>query len=79
MIIRNLDPLGRVVIPKEIRRMLGIEEGGPVEISVKGNTLIIIKKFEEKCVFCNASEATLKNFFDKKICEECLEVVKGID
>lgn len=34
-IIRRLDDLGRVVIPKEIRNKLGIREGAPLEISIK--------------------------------------------
>lgn len=33
-IVRRIDDLGRVVIPKEIRRNLGIKEGDPLEISV---------------------------------------------
>jgi len=33
-IIRRVDDLGRVVIPKEIRRTLGIKEGEPLEIFV---------------------------------------------
>ena len=31
-IVRRIDDLGRVIIPKEIRRTLGIEEGDPLEI-----------------------------------------------
>ena len=33
-IVRRVDDLGRVVIPKEIRRNLGIHEGDPLEISL---------------------------------------------
>lgn len=33
-IVRRIDDLGRVVIPKEIRRNLGIKEGDPLEIFV---------------------------------------------
>lgn len=43
-IIRKSDALGRVVIPKEIRRTLGIKEGDPVEVFVN-NDEIIIKKY----------------------------------
>ena len=38
-IIRRVDDLGRVVIPKEIRRNLGIIEGDPLEISLDGNKI----------------------------------------
>jgi len=36
-IIRRIDDLGRIVIPREVRRMLGIREGDPLEISVSDN------------------------------------------
>jgi len=36
-IIRRIDDLGRVVIPKEIRRALKIEDGDPLEIFVEGD------------------------------------------
>ena len=35
-IIRRIDDIGRVVIPKEIRHKLNIKEGDPLEISIKG-------------------------------------------
>ena len=39
-ISRHVDELGRVVIPKELRRNLGIEEGDLMEISLKGQDVI---------------------------------------
>lgn len=43
-IIRRIDDLGRVVIPKEIRRSMNIHEGDPLEIYVdsKNNEIIFI-------------------------------------
>lgn len=43
--IRKIDDLGRVVIPKEIRKTLRIREGDPMEIYVEKNGEIILKKF----------------------------------
>lgn len=42
-IIRRIDDLGRIVIPREVRRMLGIREGDPLEISVSddGKSVVI--------------------------------------
>ena len=42
-IIRRIDELGRVVIPKEIRRTLGIAEGDPLELYLgeDGKTLVL--------------------------------------
>ena len=44
-IVRHVDDLGRVVIPKEIRRMFLIKEGDPIEVYVD-NGCIILKKFD---------------------------------
>lgn len=40
-IIRRIDDLGRVVIPKEIRRARGWEEGAPIEIVPDGETVVL--------------------------------------
>ena len=39
-IIRRIDDLGRIVIPKEIRRTLNIKEGDPFELSLDGNKVV---------------------------------------
>ena len=44
-IVRRIDELGRVVIPKEIRKTLRIHEGENVEIFVDTSENIILKKF----------------------------------
>jgi len=42
-IIRRIDELGRVVIPRELRRGLGIQEGDPLEIFTDKDQLILAK------------------------------------
>jgi AbrB family looped-hinge helix DNA binding protein len=42
-IVRRIDDLGRVVIPKEIRRNLGIREGDPLEIFTEGRMVSFVK------------------------------------
>lgn len=44
-IIRRIDDLGRVVIPKEIRRTMGIREGDPLEIYTDKDGCVIFKKY----------------------------------
>lgn len=44
-IVRKIDDLGRVVIPAEIRRTVGIREGDPLEIIVEGRKVIFEKYF----------------------------------
>ena len=44
-IVRRIDDLGRVVIPKEIRRTMRIREGDPLEIFTESNGTVIFKKY----------------------------------
>lgn len=44
-IVRRIDDLGRVVIPKEIRRTLRIREGDPLEIFTASDGEVIFKKY----------------------------------
>jgi stage V sporulation protein T len=44
-IVRRVDELGRVVIPKEMRRTLRIKEGEEMEVSVYNNSKIVLKKY----------------------------------
>ena len=45
-IIRRVDDLGRVVIPKEIRRAMRIKEGDPLEIVAVDNGIVCFRKYE---------------------------------
>ena len=47
-IVRRVDDLGRVVIPKEIRRNLGIHEGDPLEISLHEDCICFKKYTTDK-------------------------------
>ncbi|PDY30969.1 AbrB/MazE/SpoVT family DNA-binding domain-containing protein [Bacillus thuringiensis] len=42
-IIRNINPLGRIVVPMELRRTLGIQVKDPMEIYVDGESIILQK------------------------------------
>ncbi|MBJ8031555.1 AbrB/MazE/SpoVT family DNA-binding domain-containing protein [Bacillus cereus group sp. N21] len=48
-IVRKVDELGRVVIPIEMRRTLGIVEGSPIEFHVD-NQDIVLRKHEKACL-----------------------------
>lgn len=68
-IVRNIDELGRMVVPKEIRERLGIANNDPVEIFVRDDE-IIMKKYFPVCHFCGSKES-LTLFKGKNICTEC--------
>ncbi|WP_048601140.1 AbrB/MazE/SpoVT family DNA-binding domain-containing protein [Rubeoparvulum massiliense] len=74
-IVRKVDELGRVVIPIELRRTLGIAEKDALEIYVDGER-IILKKYEPACIFCGNAE-NVRHFKGKIICDDCAkELVK---
>ena len=71
-IVRKVDELGRIVIPKELRNILNIEEKNSLEIYVDGEH-IILKKYEPACIFPgNAKDAQM--YKGKIICPACMEV-----
>lgn len=69
-IVRKVDELGRVVIPIELRRTLGIGEKDALEIYVDGER-IMLKKYEPACVFCGSTEETI-TYKGKIVCGVCL-------
>lgn len=52
-IVRKVDELGRIVIPIELRRTMGIDIKDPLEIFVDGEK-IILRKYEPTCIFPGA-------------------------
>ena len=73
-IVRNVDELGRIVIPKEMRTKMDISSSDPIEIYVD-NDKIILKKYENTCMFCS-SGIDLVSFKGKKICANCISEIK---
>ena len=73
-IVRKVDELGRVVIPIELRRTLGIELRDPLEIYVEGEN-IIFKKYEPACVFCGDAR-NITHYKGKNVCANCIEELK---
>ena len=68
-IVRKVDPLGRIVIPKEIRTVMSINEGDPLEI-VKDNNGILLKKYNKGCIFCGGDKSIIE-FKEMLVCTEC--------
>lgn len=69
-VVRKVDELGRIVIPIELRRTMGIEEKDALEIYVD-NEKIILKKYEPACIFCGNAEEVM-NYKGKNLCRSCL-------
>ncbi|MBP3361581.1 MAG: AbrB/MazE/SpoVT family DNA-binding domain-containing protein [Clostridia bacterium] len=75
-IIRKVDELGRIVIPKELRKSMSISEGDPLEIFTDNDT-IILKKYEPFCTFCGSSDM-LFTFGGKNVCANCAKKLQRI-
>ena len=73
-IVRQMDSLGRIVLPIELRRTLDIAEKDALEIYVDGQS-IIMKKYEPNCIFCGNSE-NIVNYRNKNICPACISKLK---
>lgn len=73
-IVRSVDELGRIVIPKEMRTKMNISSSDPIEIYVEEDK-IILKKYENTCLFCGSSDG-LTEFKGKMICSSCITELK---
>ena len=74
-IVRNVDELGRIVIPKEMRKKMDIKSSDPIEIYVEGDK-IILTKYQLSCLFCGTS-SDLVNYKEKNVCKNCIEELKN--
>ena len=75
-IVRDVDSLGRVVLPKELRDTMHIAQKDPLEIYVEGDS-IILRKYAPACLFCGSASDVL-SFNDRKICKACLAELNRI-
>jgi len=72
-IVRKVDDLGRIVIPKELRKTMNIKKKDPMEIFVEKNN-IILSKYEKGCLFCGEMGDTFE-FEGVTICKKCLKKI----
>ena len=75
-IVRQVDGLGRIVLPIELRRTMGIEIRDNLEIFVDGDA-IILKKYHPACVFCGEA-AGVQPFMGHLVCGSCLEKLRKL-
>lgn len=77
-IVRKTDSLGRIVLPKELRSTLGLEDNAPLEIFTDEDS-IILKKYRPAgaCDFCGEI-GTGKPFGKVIICAGCREKISKL-
>ncbi len=74
-IVRTVDELGRIVLPKELRKTLGIKEKDSMEIFTDEGR-IILSKYNPSCTFCSNVD-NIVYFEGKRICADCLAKIKS--
>lgn len=74
--LRKIDELGRIVIPKEIRRNLNMNEGDPLEIYINGEE-VILKKYLPGCNCCGNVKDNLIKVGQVSLCKECITKFKS--
>lgn len=72
--LRQIDGLGRIVIPKEIRKNLDMNVKDEVEIYVEDDK-IILKKHTKTCVFCGTTD-NLVELNRKYVCTNCISEIR---
>lgn len=80
-IIRRIDDLGRIVIPKEIRRIYGIADGTPIEIFTDSDG-IILRKYrteDELMNTVNVLSDAVEGYIDDLDCEKVQQIRKHIE
>ena len=73
-IVRRVDDLGRIVIPMELRRTLGINVKDPMSILVDGDR-IILQKHQDVCAIC-ASPDDISEVKGRPVCADCMQAIK---
>ena len=63
-IVRRIDDLGRVVIPKEIRRTMRVREGDPLEIFMCEEGGVVFRKYQQTVV---AEIETMREYVDDQL------------
>jgi len=74
---RHVDDLGRIVLPAELRRTMGLRDGCKLDISVEDGRVILTPR-QDACVFCG-SKADLKEFRGRQLCATCITEIGSGD
>jgi transcriptional pleiotropic regulator of transition state genes len=71
---RRIDQLGRVVVPAEFRRTMGIREGDLLEVTSEDGRLIL-RKVARECALCGRAD-DLIDLHAKHLCRDCVQEIR---
>ena len=72
-ITKRIDELGRLGIPKEVRRAIGVKEGDELRFEIEGNKLIL-SKAGSFCLLCGSAD-DLTELNGKHVCALCIKAL----
>ena len=77
-IVRNIESLSRVVLPKELRRTFGINADTPLEILTEGDA-ILLRKYRpaDACALCGEVAPGSVELHGKFVCPRCRAALAG--
>jgi transcriptional pleiotropic regulator of transition state genes len=70
-VVRKIDPLGRIVIPVELRRGLGWDDGQALEVFVGDDGEVILRAYRPGCVGCGGFDGLVQLRPGVMICRHC--------
>lgn len=76
-VVRNLDDLGRIVIPMELRRTMGYGIRQPVAVLVDGED-IVLRRYNDSCALCGEINGTFEEVRGRAVCAACAADVRRL-
>lgn len=78
-IVRTVDNMGRIVLPKEMRAVFSIEPGTPMEILISGDNLVL-RKYRPAggCALCGQLADDMVVLHGKRVCGACRRALAGL-
>ena len=83
-VVRKVDELGRIVLPKELRETMDINVKDPLEIFTDGEN-VVLRKYNPACVFCGDASDVIKGHIfvthagcEQSVVDACVKEVRAI-
>lgn len=73
---RNVDEVGRVTIPREIRTAYGITTETPIQITMQGDEIILEPMIHRHCCVCGGDDAKYQIYPTSWVCKNCMKKIK---
>lgn len=77
-ITKTIDNLGRVLIPKDVRKQIGIESDDELEMYVE-NERIILEKKTKRCIACSSEKMLIDIGRNRYLCGKCKSEIQQIE